>query len=78
MKRLASLLAITILVVPPTPVTAKSIVVGVCGESDARISIPVKTPLPGEGGDHGCCKKGCHAANDRKKRVDGNTDDGCC
>jgi hypothetical protein len=77
-KRLASLLAFTILVVPPKPVTAKSIVVGVCGEGDARISIPVKAPLPGEGGDHGCCKKGCHAANDRKKRLDGTTDDGCC
>lgn len=78
MKRLASLLAITILVFPPTPATAKSIMVGVCGDGDMRSAIPFKTPLPGEGGDHGCCKKGCHAANDRRKKADGTTDDGCC
>ncbi len=78
MKRLASLLAITILVVPPAPATAKSIMVGVCGEGDVRISIQVKAPLPGEGSDHNCCKKGCHAANERKKKADGTTDDGCC
>ena len=78
MKRLATLLAITILVMPPAPATPKSIMVGVCGEGDVRISIPVKAPLPGEGGNHGCCKKGCHAANERKKKADRTTDDGCC
>jgi len=77
-KRLATLFAVTLLVVPPTPATAKSIMVGVCGEREARISIPIKSPLPGEGGDHGCCKKGCHVANERKKKADGTTDDGCC
>lgn len=78
MKRLAPLLAITILIMPPAPATAESIRVGVCGEGDMRISIPVKAPLPGEGGDHGCCKKGCHAANERKKKADGTTNDECC
>lgn len=78
MKRLAPLLAITILIMPPAPATAKSIMVGVCGEGDVRIAIPIKAPLRGEGGDHGCCKKGCHAASERKKKADGTSDDGCC
>ncbi len=78
MKRLATLLAITILVMPPAPASAKSITISVCGEGDVRISIPFKAPLPSEGGDHGCCKKGCHAANERKKKADGTTNDGCC
>jgi hypothetical protein len=77
-KQLATILAIMILVMPPAPATAKSIMIGVCGDGDVRISIPVKAPLPGERGDHGCCKKGCHAANERRKKADGTTDDGCC
>ena len=76
MKWFATLLAIIILVMPPTPAVAKSIMVGVCGA--ARISVPVKTPLPKENGDHGCCKKACHAASERRKKADGNIDDGCC
>lgn len=63
---------------PPVPATAKAIIVGVCGEGDVRVSIPVKPPPPGEGGDHKCCKKGCHSANERKKKADGTTEDGCC
>lgn len=78
MKRLAALLAITILVVPPAPATARSIRVGVCGDGDMRISIPVKAPLPGERDGHGCCKKGCHATNERRKKADGITDVRCC
>lgn len=78
MKQPATMLAIMILVMPPAPATAKSIMIGVCGESNVRISIPLKAPLPGEGDDHGCCKKGCHAANERRKKADGTTDDGCC
>lgn len=78
MNRVAALLAILILALPSVPAEGKSIMVGVCGEGDVRISIPVKTPLPGEGGEHGCCKKGCHAANDRKKKAHGIHEDGCC
>ena len=78
MNRFAALLAILILALPSVPAKGKSIMVGVCGEGDVRISIPVKAPLPGEGSEHGCCKKGCHAANDRKKKADGTDEDGCC
>lgn len=78
MNRCAALLAMLILALPSVPAQGKSIMVGVCGEGDVRISIPVRTPVPGEGGEHGCCKKGCHAANDRKKKADGTHEDGCC
>ena len=78
MKGLAALLAIMILILPPVPANARTVMAGVCGETNLRISIPVKAPLPGGGGDHSCCNKGCHAANERKKKADGTNDDGCC
>lgn len=78
MRQGFSLFAILILVLPPVPASSKSIMVGVCGDGDIRVSIPVKPPLPGEGGSHGCCQKGCHAANERKKRADGTPDGDCC
>ncbi len=78
MKRLIALFSAAILIVPAGAAAGKSIMVEVCGDSDARISIPVKAPLPGEGDDHSCCKKGCHAANERKKKADGTDGDGCC
>jgi len=77
-KTYIALFSVVILIAPPVPASGKSIMVGVCGDSNVRISIPVKAPLPGEGNDHNCCKKGCHAANERKKRADGTDDDGCC
>ncbi len=78
MRRLVALLAATILITPPVPAAGESIMVGVCGGSNVRLTIPAKAPLPGEGDGHGCCKKGCHAANERKKKADGTDDDGCC
>ncbi|MES2781996.1 MAG: hypothetical protein V4657_04315 [Pseudomonadota bacterium] len=69
------------LIAPPAPVAAASIMAEVCGEPGVRMAIPVKAPLPGK--SHDCCKKGCHAANERKKRGIGETDglgdgDDCC
>ena len=78
MKRLIALFSAAILIAPPLPAAGKSIMVGVCGDNNVRISIPIKAPLPGKGDDHSCCKKGCHAANERKKKADGTDDDGCC
>lgn len=78
MKRLMALLATAIIVMPPVPAQGKTIMVGVCGERDVRISIPVKPTLPMEGDGHGCCRKGCHAASERRKKADGQTDDSCC
>ncbi len=78
MKTYISIFSVAILIAPPVPAAGKSIMVSVCGDGNVRISIPVKVPLPGEGDSHGCCKKGCHAANERKKKSDGTDDDGCC
>ncbi|MFN3619108.1 hypothetical protein [Sphingorhabdus sp.] len=68
-----TLLAGLALIAPPVPVFAGSIMVDVCGEPGVRVPLPVKIPVPGK--SHDCCKKGCHAANERKKRVTGETDD---
>jgi hypothetical protein len=78
MKRIMTVMAIAILIAPPAPASARSIMVGVCGDNNVRVTIPVKAPLPGETGDHGCCKKGCHAANERKKKADGTNEADCC
>jgi len=81
MRAAITIIASLALISPTVPVSARSIMVDVCGEPSVRITIPVKTPLPAKG--HNCCKKGCHAANERKKRIFGQTDavgDGedCC
>ena len=78
MKRMAALLAIAILVIPPLPAQDKALTVSVCGQPGVRVSIPVKQPHPGEGDDHSCCKKGCHAANDRRKKLNDSDPDDCC
>ena len=49
MKTYIALFSVVILIAPPVPASGKSIMVGVCGDSNVRISIPVKAPLPGEG-----------------------------
>lgn len=83
MKRAMTLVAALALIWPPMPVAAGPIMVDICGQPGTRIALPVKPRLPHEGDDHSCCKKGCHAANERKKRgaggmADGPDDDNCC
>lgn len=79
MKKMASLLGIIVLLAPPLPAQAQSIKLSVCGEAARTISVPLKEHLPGNGDDHGCCKKGCHAANDRRKRMNEvMADNDCC
>ena len=76
-KIVASLAALT-LIVPAVPATARSIMVDICGAPGVRLALPV----PQKGDGHSCCKKGCHATNERKKRVVGEADDlsgdDCC
>lgn len=75
--RFGATLAIAILVIPSPPVQGKTIMVSICGAQDRQIYIPVNPRLPGEADDHGCCKKGCHAANDRRKKLNDMVED-CC
>ncbi len=78
MRKWTGLIAALVLMAPTSPAPAKTIMSPVCGDPAARIIIPVKLPSGG-GTQHECCKKGCHAANDRKRRSDGSVqDDGCC
>lgn len=83
MRRVACMVAALALILPPIPVAAGAIMVDICGKPGERIALPVKPRVPHEGDGHGCCKKGCHAANERKKRTAGDVDDGigedgCC
>ena len=73
MMRLAAIMAIAILALPPLPAQGRSITVGVCGDNDARVPIPVKGT-----DDPGCCRKGCHAAPNRRKKANDRSDDSCC
>lgn len=77
-----TLLAAFTLIVPQAQAATRPIMVEICG-SGLRMALPAKVPAPRQNGDDDCCKKGCHAANDRKKRALGNEDDadenkGCC
>jgi hypothetical protein len=79
LKRLASLWAIVVLALPPPSAQGKTIRVGLCGGAKTRIAIPVNQSFPGRNDAHDCCKKGCHAANDRRKRLGLATGgDDCC
>lgn len=78
MKIVIRLFAMLILTQPPVSASSKSIMVGVCGDEGVRISIPIKPTSPSEGDDHQCCQKGCHAANERRKKGAGNTDGNRC
>lgn len=60
----------------PAGAQARSILVSNCMGGMQRIDLPADPTQPG---GHDCCNKGCHAANDRrKKNQNGNNNDGCC
>ena len=70
-----ALLSVIALSMPlPAAAQARSILVSNCMGGMDRIDIPADPAAPS---DHGCCNKGCHAANDRRKKSQGNQDD-CC
>lgn len=62
----------------PAPMAqARTIEVGMCNGGTERIVLP-----PGTGGqppadDHECCRKGCHAGSDRRKKQN-QLNDSCC
>lgn len=70
-----ALLSVIALSMPlPAAAQARSILVSNCMGGMDRIDIPADPAAPL---DHGCCNKGCHAANDRRKKNQGNQED-CC
>lgn len=70
-----ALLSVIALSMPlPAAAQARSILVSNCMGGMDRIDIPADPAAPS---DHGCCNKGCHAANDRRKKNQGNQED-CC
>lgn len=82
MKIAVTVFSALALMVPQAPAAASPIMVKMCG-SGLRMALPTRLPMPGKNVDDDCCKKGCHAANDRKKRLigqagDADDDEGCC
>jgi hypothetical protein len=70
-----ALLSVIALSMPlPAAAQARSILVSNCMGGMDRFDIPADPAAPS---DHGCCNKGCHAANDRRKKNQGNQED-CC
>ena len=82
MKQFVAICAALTLIVPPVPAMARSIMVDICGAPGVRLVLSFQMPLPQKGEGHSCCKKGCHATSERKKRLTNATDDigddGCC
>lgn len=71
MNRWLASLAIAALVMPPLPAQGKSIMVRMCGDTAARVVIPMGAPLSDHGDHQSCSKMGCHVACDRRKKADG-------
>lgn len=72
---MALLSALALSIPAPAAAQAQSIMVGDCLGGATRIIIPGKAPAPDP---HECCKKGCHAAGDRRKKGQSDLEDGCC
>jgi hypothetical protein len=60
----------------PAPVAGQGrmMIVPTCMGGSSRIDIPADPSMPT---GHECCKKGCHAAGDRRKKQQGQNE-GCC
>lgn len=59
----------------PSYAQGRSIKVANCLGGMDRIDLPADPDQPMR---HDCCKKGCHAANDRRKKQQDQDGDGCC
>lgn len=68
-RRLASIIGIIALSLPPIPASAQAggITLSVCGSAAGTVRIPgVPSTPPGQ--DHQCCGKACHAGCERKRK----------
>jgi len=73
-KALLPLLGALSLAVPAPPATAGTITVSLCG--GGSVQMPLGGDAPAD--DSGCCKKACHACQQRKSRKGKSAPDGCC
>ncbi len=65
------------IMLPPPLAQARVITVGMCSGGTAHITLPNGTGSPLPADDHECCRKGCHAGSDRRKKANQLTDS-CC
>jgi hypothetical protein len=74
-SRCSALLGVMVLIAPTPAISGKSIMVANCGGSaPQRIDIPAD---PGTPSEQECCRKGCHAGSDRRKKM-GSAFSDCC
>lgn len=77
LRALTPIFALAIML-PAPAARARTIEVGMCNGGTTRITLPDGN----DGGqsprdDHECCRKGCHAGSDRRKKQN-QLNDGCC
>lgn len=62
----------------PAPIAqARVIIVGMCNGRPTQIILPNGNGGPMPVDDHQCCRKGCHAGTDRRKKQN-QLNDSCC
>jgi hypothetical protein len=62
----------------PAPMAqARVINAAMCNGGTTQITLPTGTGGPMPADDHECCRKGCHAGSDRRKKANQLTDS-CC
>jgi hypothetical protein len=70
-----AMLSAMILAFPGPAAQAKTLNVANCNGGMTRIDLPIN---PMQQDEHECCRKGCHAANDRRKKSDRSLLADCC
>lgn len=62
----------------PAPMAqGRTIEVGMCNGGTSRIVLPNGSGGPMPADEHDCCRKGCHAGTDRRKKSN-ELNDSCC
>ncbi len=77
-SRIVALFA-TLALAQPAPgiaATKRVLLMPLCNGGTAVVELPEQPGQGGQGGDHDCCRKACHAASERRKRLNNIGD--CC
>ena len=67
LRALTPVFALAIML-PVPAAQARVITVGMCNGGTSQITLPNGTGGPMPADDHECCRKGCHAGSDRRKK----------